>query len=137
MADRPDEDLYRRVRGLLEPGDVRLNGVVVHTRLGPDAESRMHRTTVEIGQLLADRLTNAETYVYSGNDDPEFGLNQHQGRTLGGDEFVWECQQLLRDGSYDLVFYYEARVAQQAILADLETAGHNVMGVGAPADQES
>lgn len=132
MDDRPDEDLYRRVRDLLEPGDVRLNGVVVHTELGSDAESRMHRTTVAVGETVASHVTDAETVVVSGNNDPEFGLNQHQGRTVEADEFVWECQQLLRDGTYDLVFYYEADADHRAIVSDLEASDYNVVPIEGP-----
>lgn len=130
--DPTDEDLYRRVAALLGPGDVDLRGLVVHTDLGGDQESLMHRLTVQIGEVIADHAGAGETYVYSGTDDPEFGLNQHQGLTIAEDSFVWECQQLLRDGSYDLVFYYETSAAHRDILADLEDRGHRVVGVDGP-----
>ncbi|MDX1745521.1 MAG: DUF5778 family protein, partial [Halobacteriales archaeon] len=48
---------------------------------------------------------------------------------LDGDAFVWECQQLLRDGTYDIVFYYEATADQEAILEDLREAGNQVTSV--------
>jgi len=129
MPDFIDDDLYRQVEALLEPGEIELDGLVVHTDLESDAESRVHQLTIEVGDTIASHATDEDTYVYSGNDDPEFGVNQHQGLTLSGDEFVWECQQLLREGSYDLVFYYEASADHGAILADLEAAGHDVTGI--------
>ena len=79
----------------------------------------MHRTTVEVGDTIAAHAEAGDTYVFSGTDDPDFGLNQHQGLTLADDAFVWECQQLLREGTYDVVFYYEASADHEAILDDL------------------
>jgi len=55
----------------------------------------------------------------AGNDDTNFSSNQFQGLTLDDEAFVWECQQLLRDGTFDLVFYYEANVDQEALADDL------------------
>ena len=89
----------------------------------------MHRATVEIGEVIAAHAGESDTYVYSGTDDPDFGLNQHQGLTIEGDEFVWECQQLLREGTYDMVFYYETSADHGAILSDLRAAGYDVTGV--------
>lgn len=131
MAETVDEDLYRRVEALLEPGDVALNGLVVHTDLDGDEEPALHQLTIEVGDAVAAHaaLDPADTYVYSGNDDPEFGLTQHQGRTLDEDAFVWECQQLLRDGTYDVVIYYEADVDHEGVLETLRAAGHDVVGV--------
>jgi hypothetical protein len=129
MPNFIDQDLYRRVEALLQPGEIELNGLVVHTDLGSDEESRMHQLTVEVGGVVAEHATDADTYVYSGNDDPDFGLNQHQGLTIEGDEFVWECQQLLREGTYDVVFYYEASADHAAILEDLTAEGYDVTGV--------
>jgi hypothetical protein len=125
-----DGDLYQRVEALLEPGEIALNGLVVHTDLGTDAEPALHQATVEAGDSIASLVTEADTYVYSGNDDPEFGLNQHQGLTIADDGFVWECQQLLRDGTYDVVFYYEATADQEVVVeAVRETTGFEVVGV--------
>ncbi|WP_254535568.1 DUF5778 family protein [Halomarina litorea] len=118
--DTVDSDLYERTRALLEPGDIELNGLIVHTEFGGDDEARLHQTTLDVGDVIADHAGKGETYVYSGNDDSRFGLNQHQGLTLKGDEFVWECQQLVRDGTFDVVFYYEADADQDAIVADVE-----------------
>ena len=130
MSETVDEDLYRRVEALLEPGDIELNGLVLHTELTTDEESVLHERTVAVGDIIAEHATDEETYIYSGNDDPDFGLNQHQGLTLTGDEFVWECQQLLRDGTYDVVFYYEASADHEAILAAVEAeTGDRVTGV--------
>jgi len=124
-----DEDLYERTRALLEPGDIELVGAVVHTDLDGDEEPTLHRATLEIGEIIAEHADCGDTYVYSGNDDEQFGMNQHQGLTIEGDEFVWECQQLLRDGTYDVVFYYGADADQEAILADVREAGYRVVGV--------
>ena len=126
-----DEDLYRRTKALLEPGDIELNGVIVHSDLTTDQEPRLHEATLDVGGVIAEAagLAEDEWYVYSGNDDPEFGLNQHQGLTIDGDEFVWECQQLLREGTYDVVFYYEADADQAAVLEGVEALGFEATGV--------
>jgi hypothetical protein len=129
MADVVDEDLYRRAAELLAPGEIELEGAVVHTEFGPDEESLAHRATVEIGDVIADHVTDADTYVYSGNDDERFGLNQHQALTLSGDEFVWECQQLLRDASFDVVFYWEATDEHAAIVDAIREEGFDAVGV--------
>jgi hypothetical protein len=130
MTETADADLYRRVEALLEPGDIQLNGLVLHTDLTTDEEAVLHERTVAVGDLVAEHATDEDTYIYSGNDDPDFGLNQHQGLTLTGDEFVWECQQLLRDGTYDVVFYYEASADHEAILEAVEAeTGDRVVGV--------
>ncbi len=108
-ADIPDPDLYARAQQLLAPGEIELAGVIVHTEIPGDKDMEMTQLTIDVGEVIDTAATDAETdtYVYSGSDDPEFASNQHQGRTLD-DEFVWECQQLLRDGTYDLIFYFEA-----------------------------
>ncbi|WP_121820396.1 DUF5778 family protein [Halostella salina] len=129
MAEALDDDLYRRTKQLLEPGEIELNGAVVHTGIESQDDIAMTQATIDVGEIIAGHATDAETYVYSGSDDPEFASNQHQGRTLDGDEFVWECQQLLREGTYDVVFYYEASADQEAILADIREQGFDVTGV--------
>lgn len=121
-----DEDLEKRAKALLEPGEIDLNGVIVHTAFGSDEEARLHQATLDIGEIIADHADSGETYVYSGNDDPEFGLNQHQGLTIEGDEFVWECQQLLRNDTFDVVFYYESDADQAAIVRNIETEADDV-----------
>lgn len=130
MSDLVDDDLYERTQALLEPGDIELNGLIVHTDLTGEEEPQLHQLTLEVGEVIAEHagVEPTDTYVYSGNDDPEFGVNQHQGRTLDGDDFVWECQQLMRDGSYDVVFYYEADADQDGIVAALE-GEHRVTSV--------
>ena len=134
-----DEDLYRRTKALLEPGDVALNGVIVHTDLSGDDDLEMTETAVEIGDLIARNagLDPSDHYVYSGTDDPEFASNQHQGRTLDDDEFVWESQHLLREGTFDLVFYYEATADHDAICREIEAEfGYDVTGVEGEDDTE-
>ena len=128
-----DEELYEQAQALLEPGEIELNGLIVHTDLGTDEEAQLNRVTIEVGDLIADHAApDSETYVYSGTDDPEFGLNQHQGLTLDDEEFVWECQQLLRDSSFMVVFYYEADADQDAIIEAVTDAGYTAVGVEGP-----
>ncbi|MFB6137158.1 MAG: DUF5778 family protein [Halobacteriaceae archaeon] len=126
-----DAQFYEDVAALLAPGDATLHGVVVHTDLTGDDESRLHQTTIEVGDVVAEHVVGdpTDTYVYSGNDDSEFGLNQHQGRTLDGDETVWECQQPLRDGTFDVVVYWEAAGVFDDVVAALGEAGHDVVPV--------
>ena len=131
MSDAIDEDLYQRTKALLEPGDIELNGVVVRTELTSAEEPTLHQATLDIGDVISEAagLDPATTYVYSGNDDERFGVNQHQGLTLDGDEFIWECQQLMRDGTYDVVFYYEAGADQAAVVEGVEALGFDATGV--------
>ncbi|WP_440007761.1 DUF5778 family protein [Halomicrococcus sp. SG-WS-1] len=126
-----DEDLYQRTKQLLEPGDIELNGAVVHTDLGSDEDVDMHQVTVDVGDVIARHAgyEPTDTFVYSGTDDTDFASNQHQGLTLDDEEFVWECQQLLRDGTFDVVFYYEASADHEAILEDIEEMDLAVTGV--------
>jgi hypothetical protein len=130
MSDALD-DLYRRTRALLEPGEIDLDGVVVRTELTSDEEPTLHQRTLHVGDVIAEHAGHdpEETYVYSGTDDPEFGINQHQGLTVAADEFVWECQQLLRDGTYDVVFYYERGPDNEAIVSDVEELGFDAVAV--------
>jgi hypothetical protein len=120
MSETVDDDLYNRTLALLEPGDIELLGAVVHTDLTSQEDLEMHELTVEANEIIADRAGKGETYIYAGNDDTDFSSNQFQGLTLDDEEFVWECQQLLRDGTFDLVFYYEADVDQDGLVSDLE-----------------
>jgi hypothetical protein len=128
MTDAVDEDLRRRTEALLEPGDIDLHGAIVHTDIPGADDLAMTDATLEVGELIADHAGIEEWHVHSGNDDPEFSSNQHQGRTMDGG-FVWECQQLLRNGSFDVVFYYEATVDQEALLEAIRGAGYRVTGV--------
>ncbi len=131
MPEVLDEELYQRTKRLLEPGEIQLNGAVVHTELGSEDEIDMMQATLDVGEIIAEHAgyDPKDTFVYSGNDDPDFSSNQHQGLTLDDEEFVWECQQLLREGTFDIVFYYEASADQDAILADIDAAGFAVSGV--------
>ena len=129
MSETLDDELRRRTEALLEPGDIELQGLIVHTEYDSSEESMLHRATIEIGEVIAKHAEADDTYVYSGTDDPDFGLNQHQGLTIEADEFVWECQQLLREGSYDVVFYYEASADHEAIVDELRAEGYTVTGV--------
>ena len=124
-----DDELRRRTEALLEPGDIELQGLIVHTEYDSSEESMLHRATIEIGDTIAAHAAVGDTYVYSGTDDPEFGLNQHQGLTIENDEFVWECQQLLREGTYDVVFYYEASADHEGIVEDLRAESYEVTDV--------
>lgn len=131
MSDAIDEELYRRTKALLDPGDIELNGVIVSTGLTSDEEPTLHQLTLDVGDAIAEAsgIDPTDTYVYSGNDDERFGVNQHQGLTLDGEEFVWECQQLLREGSFDVVFYYEASADQEGILEGIRELGFEATGV--------
>jgi hypothetical protein len=132
MSDAGDLDsgLYERARALLEPGEIDLVGVIVEMDLPSDDEPQLHQNTLEIGEVIAEAAgyDPSDTYVYSGNDDPDFGVNQHQGLTLD-DEFVWECQQLYREGGFVVVFYYEADADQDAILERLANLEYDAVGV--------
>jgi hypothetical protein len=130
-TDVVDETLLGRARALLEPGEIDLVGVIIPMDVDTDDEPQLHQNTIEVGDVIAEHAGHdpADTYVYSGNDDPEFGVNQHQGLTVEGDEFVWECQQLLRDETFVVVFYYEADVDQAGILADLRDAGYDAVDI--------
>jgi len=119
MSETVDADLYTRTKALLEPGDIELAGCIVHTTLGGQEDLEMHELTVAINEVIADRAGKGEAYIEAGNDDTNFSSNQFQGLTLDDEAFVWECQQLLRDGTFDLVFYYEANVDQEALAGDL------------------
>ena len=131
MADVYDEDLYRRTKALLEPGEIELNGAIVHTAYGMDEDVQMMQATIDVGDVIAEHAgyDPRDCFVYSGNDDPDFSSNQHQGLTLEDEEFVWECQQLYRNGSFDVVIYYEASADHEAILEDVRELGYEVTGV--------
>jgi len=131
MGDAVDADLVRRTEALLDPGDIRLNGVIVRTDLTSAEEPQLHQATLDVGDVISEAagVEPGETYVHSGNDDDRFGVNQHQGRTLDDEEFVWECQQLLRDGTYDVVFYYEADADQEAVVEGVDSLGFDATGV--------
>jgi hypothetical protein len=124
MTDAIDDDLYARTKALLEPGDIELLGAIVHTDLSGQEDLEMHELTVDINEVLSGRADKGETYIYAGNDNTDFASNQFQGLTLEDEAFVWECQQLLRAGTFDLVFYYEANVNQDELVADLEALDH-------------
>ncbi|ELY65969.1 DUF5778 family protein [Natronococcus jeotgali] len=131
MTETLDEDLYRRTKALLEPGEVELNGAIVHTDYDGSEDVRMMQATIDVGDIVAEHsgYDPKDCYVHSGNDDPDFSSNQHQGLTLEDEEFVWECQQLLREGSFDVVVYYEAGADHEAILEEIEELGFDVTGV--------
>ncbi|NUB89552.1 hypothetical protein HTZ84_20345 [Haloterrigena sp. SYSU A558-1] len=131
MADAIDDDLYQRTKALLEPGEIDLNGAIVHTDYDGQEDVQMMQATLDVGDVIAERsgYDPEDCYVYSGNDDPDFSSNQHQGLTLDDEEFVWECQQLLREGSFDIVVYYRATADHEGILEDIRELGHEVTGV--------
>lgn len=132
MNDPATHDLVQRLEAFLEPGEIELAGIIVHTDFGRDEEIDVHEATVHIGDVIAGHAGVEDWYVYSGNDDPEFASNQHQGRVLEDDTFVWECQHLVRDGTFDIVMYYEASVDQGALVDTLETDGFRVTSVPSP-----
>jgi hypothetical protein len=131
MENAVDETLYQRTKQLLEPGEIELNGLILHSDLEGQDDIEMQQLTIDVGDIIAEHAgyDPTDTYVYSGNDSSEFASNQHQGLTLDDEEFVWECQQLLRDGTFDVIFYYEASADHEAILDDVAELGHEVTGV--------
>src|SRR6056297_1444112 len=133
MSEPLDDDLYRRTKQLLEPGEIQLNGAVVHTDYDNSEEIEMMQATIDVGERIAEGagLDPTDTFVYSGSDDPDFASNQHQGLTLDDETFVWECQQLLREGTFDVVFYYEASADHEAILDGIRDLGFEVTVVEA------
>ena len=124
MGETLDEDLYQRTKALLEPGEIELLGAVVHTDLAGEEDLEMHELTVDANEVIAGHAGKGETYIYAGNDTGEFASNQFQGLTLEADAFVWECQQLLREGTFDIVFYYEATVDQASLVEELAALDH-------------
>ncbi|ELZ66421.1 hypothetical protein C5B91_09950 [Haloferax sp. Atlit-10N] len=120
MSETIDEDLYQRTLALLEPGDIELVGAIVHTDLTSREDLEMQELTVEINEIIAEHAGKGDAWIYAGNDDTDFSSNQFQGLSVEDDEFVWECQQLVRDGTFDLVFYYEAIADHDAIVEGLE-----------------
>jgi hypothetical protein len=139
MTDAIDADLRRRTWELLQPGDIALDGLVVHTDFDGSEETRMHQATVDVGDRIAEYGGHdpTDTFVYSGTDDSEFASNQHQGRTLDDESFVWECQQLLRDGSFDVVFYFEASADGEGLLEAVREDGFSATLVRGDADEPS
>jgi hypothetical protein len=120
MSETLDDDLYQRTMALIEPGDIELIGCIVHSTYDGQSDLEMHELTVAINDVIAEAAGSGETYIEAGNDDSDFSSNQFQGRTLADESFVWECQQLLREGTFDLVFYYEADADQDAIVEGIE-----------------
>jgi hypothetical protein len=135
-SDVLDADLYRRTKALLEPGEIDLAGAIVHTDLSGQEDLEMHELTVELNEVIAANAGKGEAYIHAGNDDPNFSSNQFQGRTVEDDAFVWECQQLLREGTFDIVFYYEAGLDQDALVSAIRNRGYDVTSVVLDADDE-
>ncbi|MEZ3116015.1 DUF5778 family protein [Halobaculum sp. MBLA0147] len=127
-----DRDLYERTKALLEPGEIELVGCIVHTDLGGDEDLEMQDLVVEINEVIAEAADAGETYIEAGNDDTDFSSNQYQGLTVADEAFVWESQHLLRDGTFDLVFYYEADTDQTAVVDGVESLGPDVTPVPDP-----
>jgi hypothetical protein len=124
MSETLDDDLYKRTQALLEPGDIDLTGLIVHTDLSGQEDLEMHELTVALNEVIYEHAGKGEAYIYAGNDDTNFSSNQFQGLTLDDDEFVWECQQLLREGTFDLVFYWESTADGEAIADAVAELAH-------------
>ncbi|WP_336325955.1 DUF5778 family protein [Halovenus sp. HT40] len=137
MAEILDSELRRRTWKLLQPGEIELDGLVVQTEFDGSQEPEMHQATVEVGELIAEYTgyEPRDTFVYSGTDDSEFASNQHQGLTLDDESFVWECQQLLRDGSFDIVFYFEAEADSTGLLDAVRAAGYDATVIRGDAEE--
>ena len=129
MSEDPDVDLYEQAVSLLRPGETELVGVVVHTDFTQAEEPAMNKRMKEVGDRIAAVLTDEDTYIYSGDDDQRFSPGQFHGRRLADDGFVWECQQLIRDGTFDLVFYWEAGENHDDVVEALEEIDSPVVPV--------
>jgi len=122
-------DIEAQTKALLEPGEIELVGAIVDTDLPSDQDLEMMELTVELGDLIAEHIIDEPTYVYSGNDDSRFASNLHQGLTIAEDAFVWECQQLLVEGTFTIVFYFENNDRFDTIIEEIDTAGYDVTEV--------
>jgi hypothetical protein len=129
MAATGDRELYEQAVSLLRPGEAELVGVVVHTDDDPSQESAMSERMLSVGETIAAELGEGEAYVYAGEADDRFGAGQFQGRRLADDAVVWECQQLLRSGTFDLVFYWEAAGRHDAVVEALAAENDGVVPV--------
>lgn len=129
MTDAADVELYEEAVALLQPGEITLHGAVVHTAIPGSEEPDMNEATRQIGEAIASVVAEEATYVYAGEDDPRFAAGQFQGRRLSDDEFVWECQQLLRDGRFDLVFYWGATDDHDEVIEAIGDRGFSAVPV--------
>lgn len=116
MGAPADDTLYAELLAFLEPGAIELIGIIIETTLERSEDLEVHELTVQLNDLIAAHSGKGESYIYAGNDSTAFASNQFQGRRLEDDAFVWECQHLVRQGRFTLVFYYEAEAAQAAIV---------------------
>jgi len=93
--DTVEKDLYQRTKALLEPGDIEVERRHRPHRLRRPGGHRDDGSLAGSGRRHRGARGHdpKDVYVYSGNNDPDFSSNQHQGKTIDGDEFVWECQQ--------------------------------------------
>ena len=89
----------------------------------------MNELMLELGERIAAVLQDGEMYVYAGEDDDRFGAGQFHGRRLSDDAVIWECQQLVRDDTFDLVFYWEAAGRQDAVLDSLSTVSTPIVPI--------
>ncbi|MFB6110217.1 MAG: DUF5778 family protein [Halodesulfurarchaeum sp.] len=116
MSEPGDVELYNQAVSLLRPGEAELVGIVVHTGFDRTEEPEMSELMLAIGEEIATHVRGEEMYVYAGEADDRFGAGQFHGLGLEDDAFIWECQQLLREGTFDLVFYWERAGAQDAVV---------------------
>lgn len=124
MPEARDHELYQQAVSLLGPGEAELAGIVVHTDYDRTEEPAMNESMLSIGERIAEHLQDGEMYVYAGEADDRFGAGQFHGRRLEDDAVIWECQQLIRSETFDLVFYWEAAGEQDAIVSAVnEVAG--------------
>lgn len=129
MSEPGDHELYQQAVSLLGPGESELVGIVVHTDYAPSEEPAMNELMLGIGERIADVLQDGEMYVYAGEDDDRFGAGQFHGRRLDDDAVIWECQQLLREHTFDLVFYWERTGKQGKIVTAVEDVADTVVPI--------
>lgn len=129
MSEPGDHELYQQAVSLLGPGESELVGIVVHTDYARSEEPAMNELMLEIGELIAETRQDGEMYVYAGEDDDRFSAGQFQGRRLEDDAVSWECQQLLREHTFDLVFYWERTGAQGEIVTAVDAVADTVVPI--------
>jgi hypothetical protein len=69
MDDVRDPDLYQRTQQLLEPGEIELDGLIVHTDLSSDADIEMLDATLAVGDVIAIEPTLDDVAAQYGTAD--------------------------------------------------------------------
>lgn len=91
MSEIIDEDFYQWIFVLFEFGDIEFVGVIVYIDFISCEDLEMQELIVEINDVIVEYVGKGDVWIYVGNDDIDFLLNQFQGFLVEDDEFVWEC----------------------------------------------